>query len=179
MNTSMIKGLIIGGAVAAAGGAAGYNMVKDTAPPLPQFAEVVSVVPAVTQIAENEEVCRDVEVVHQETPRDQRRLAGTATGVALGGLIGSQIGGGNGKKIATVVGAVVGGIAGNKVQERAQAADTYTTVESHCETVINYVDEIVGYDVTYRIGEEEGSIRMDEEPGATIPLVNGELPLDA
>ncbi len=179
MNTSMIKGLLIGASVAAAGGAAGYNMVRDTTPPLPQFAEVVSVVPAVTQISQNEEVCHDVEVVHQEAPRDQRRIAGTATGVALGGLIGNQVGGGNGKKVATVLGAVVGGIAGNKVQERVQANDTYTTVESHCQTVINYVDEVVGYDVTYRIGEEEGVIRMDEEPGATIPLIDGQLPLDA
>ena len=94
----------------------------------------------------------------------------------LGGLIGNQVGGGNGKKIATVVGAVAGGIAGNKVQQQRQANDTYTTLESECETVTSYVDEVVGYDVTYRIGEQQGSIRMDQDPGETIPLVKGELP---
>ena len=121
-------------------------------------------------------MCHDVEVVHQKAPRDERRIAGTATGAVLGGLIGNQVGGGNGKKIATVVGAVAGGIAGNKVQQRTQENDTYTTIESQCETVTSYVDKVIGYDITYRIGEEQGSIRMDQAPGETIPLVNGELP---
>jgi uncharacterized protein YcfJ len=173
----MIKGLIIGGVVATAGGAvAGYNMVQGTAPPVPDFAEVLSVEPAITQIAQSEEVCRDVEVVHQKAPRDQHRVAGTATGAVLGGLLGNQVGGGSGKKIATVVGAVAGGIAGNKVQQRTQGNDTYTTLESECETLTNYVDTVIGYDVTYRIGQQQGSIRMDQQPGETIPLVNGELP---
>jgi len=177
MSASMIKGMIIGGVIATAGGAvAGYNMVRDTPPPMPDSAEVLSVEPAITQIAQTEEVCRDVEVVHQKAPRDEHRVAGTATGAVLGGLLGNQVGGGNGKKIATVVGAVAGGIAGNKVQQRTQANDTYTTMESQCENVTNYVDRVIGYDVTYRIGEQQGSIRMDQQPGETIPLVNGELP---
>ncbi len=177
MNTSMVKGLIIGGVIATAGGAiAGYNLVREPTPPVPEFAEVLHVEAALTQVAQSEEVCRDVEVVHQNAPRDERRIAGTATGAVLGGLIGNQVGGGNGKKLATVVGAVAGGIAGNKVQQRAQENDTYTTVESQCETVTNYVDKVIGYDVTYRIGEEQGFIRMDEDPGETIPLVNGALP---
>jgi len=162
MNTSMIKGLIIGGVFATAGGAvAGYKMVQDATPPVPDFAEVLRVEPAITQITQSEEVCRDVEVVHQKEPRDERRIAGTATGAVLGGLIGNQVGGGSGKKIATVVGAVAGGIAGNKVQQRTQVNDTYTTLESQCETVTNYVDKVIGYDVTYRIGERQGSVRMD------------------
>ena len=177
MNTSLIKGLIIGGAVATAGSAiAGYTMTRESTPAVPQFAEVLSVEPAVIQIAQSDEVCHQIEVVHQQAPRDERRIAGTATGAVLGGLIGNQIGGGNGKKLATVVGAVAGGIAGNKVQQRNQANDTYTTFEDQCETVTNYVDEVVGYDVTYQIGDEMGTIRMDQDPGATIPLIDGELP---
>ncbi len=177
MNSSLIKGLIIGGVVATTSGAiAGYNAVRDSKPPVPEFAQVLSVEPAVTKVAQSEEVCRDVEIVHQKAPRDEHRVAGTATGAVIGGLLGSQVGGGNGKKLATVVGAVAGGIAGNKVQQRAQSNDTYTTVESQCETVTNYVDKVIGYDVTYRIGERQGSIRMDQNPGETIPLVNGELP---
>jgi uncharacterized protein YcfJ len=176
MNSLLAKGLIIGGVLATTSGAiAGYNVVRDEAPAAPAFAEVLSVEPAVMQIAQNEDVCRDVEVVHQPAPRDQHRVAGTATGAVLGGLIGHQIGGGNGRKLATVVGAVAGGIAGNKVQQRAQSNDTYTTIESQCETVTNYVDQVIGYDVTYRIGDQQGSIRLDQEPGATIPLVNGEI----
>ena len=176
MNSVLTKGLIIGGVLATTSGAiAGYNVVRDEAPSMPAFAEVLSVEPAVMQIAQNEDVCRDVEVVHQQAPRDEHRVAGTATGAVLGGLIGNQVGGGNGKKLATVVGAVAGGIAGNKVQQRAQSNDTYTTIESQCETVTNYVEQVIGYDVTYRIGDQQGSIRLDQAPGATIPLVNGEI----
>ena len=29
---------------------------------------------------------------------------------------------------------------------------------------------------TYRIGDQEGQVRMDQDPGAQIPLINGELP---
>ena len=177
MNASMIKGLIIGGVVATAGGAiAGYNVYQDNNPPVPQFAEVLQVAPAYIQVARTEDVCRDVEVVQQKEARDQNRIAGTATGAVVGGLIGSQVGGGNGKKVAAVVGAIAGGIAGNKVQQNVQAKDTYTTIESQCESITNYVDELAGYDVTYLIGEQEGSLRMDHDPGATIPLINGELP---
>ena len=175
MNASLVKGLIIGGVVATAGGAvAGYNMVQRAS--VPQFAEVLDVQPAVTQVAQSREDCRDVEVVHQQAPRDEKRIAGTATGAVVGGLIGSQVGGGNGKKVATVVGAIAGGITGNKLQQRAQANDTYTTVETQCEMVTDYVDQVIGYDVTYRIGEVEGQIRMDEQPGEVIPLADGQLP---
>ena len=177
MNASMIKGLIIGGVLATTGGAiAGYNMVQNSSPPVPEFADVLNVIPAVTQVAQSREECQDVEVVNQQEPRDEHRIAGTATGAIVGGLIGSQIGGGSGKKVATAVAAVAGGLAGNQIQQRAQANDTYTTVETQCEMVTEYVDQVVGYDVSYRIGETEGQIRMDQDPGETIPLVNGELP---
>lgn len=176
MNISWIQGLVVGGVLATAGGAiAGYNMIEKE-PPAPAFAEVVSVEPATEQVAVAEEICRDVEVTHRKEPRDKKRVAGTATGAVIGGLLGNQVGGGNGKKLATVIGAAAGAYTGNKLQERAQADDTYTTVETQCETITSHVDKVIGYDVTYRIGDREGQIRMDDAPGETIPLVNGELP---
>ena len=36
-----------------------------------------------------------------------------------------------------------------------------------------------GYDVTYKIGDQQGKIRMDHQPGAQIPLdSNGQLILN-
>jgi len=94
-----------------------------------------------------------------------------------GGLLGNQIGGGNGKKIATVAGAAAGGYAGNKIQGNMQAGDTYTTTETRCDTVTDVEDRIVGYDVKYDLAGEVGQVRMDREPGDTIPVRDGQLVL--
>jgi uncharacterized protein YcfJ len=177
MNGTWVGGLIIGIVIATAGGAiAGYRMLDAPAePPAPAFAEVLAVTPATADVSTEREACEDVEVTHQKEPRDEHRVIGTATGAVIGGVLGNQVGGGSGKKVATVVGAVAGGYAGNKIQQRRQANDTYTTVEQHCETVVDVQQTVIGYDVTYRIGAEEGQIRMDHDPGEQIPLVDGEL----
>ena len=96
----------------------------------------------------------------------------------VGGLLGNQVGGGSGKKIATVAGAAAGGYAGNKVQGNMQDKDTYTTTEQRCNTVIDTSENVVGYNVTYMIGDEEGTVRMDSEPPSRIPVENGQLVLD-
>ncbi len=36
-------------------------------------------------------------------------------------------------------------------------------------------DKVVGYDVTYRYDGQEQTIRMDEKPGAKLPVINGEV----
>ncbi len=39
--------------------------------------------------------------------------------------------------------------------------------------------KMLGYDVTYKIGDQQGKIRMDKDPGAQIPLDNnGQLVLN-
>jgi len=180
MNGSWVKGLVVGAVVATAGGAvAGYNMIDSGPAAPPTHAEVVQVIPATAEIATPREVCEDVPVTHQKAPRDEHRIMGTVTGAVIGGVLGNQVGGGSGKKLATVAGAAAGGYAGNKVQERVQANDSYTTMEKRCNTVTDYGEKVVGYDVTYRIGEKEGQVRMDQDPGDRIPLVNGELALDS
>jgi uncharacterized protein YcfJ len=176
MNGTWVGGLIIGIVIATAGGAiAGYRMLDEPAPPPPAFAEVLAVVPATADVSKEREVCEDVEVTHQEEPRDKHRVLGTVSGAVIGGVLGNQVGGGSGKKLATVAGAVAGGYAGNKLQQRAQSNDTYTTTEQQCETVVDVTQTVIGYDVTYRIGSEEGRIRMDHDPGEQIPLVDGAL----
>ena len=178
MNTSLAKGLVIGAVVATAGGAiAGYNMVE-RAPAPPPYAEVLQVLPATTRVEIPREVCEDVPVARQKAPRDQHQVMGTVTGAVIGGVLGNQVGGGSGKKLATVAGAAAGGYAGNKIQERVQAGDTYTEIERRCSTVTDTEEQVIGYDVTYRIGNEEGRVRMKEDPGERIPVVDGELALN-
>lgn len=178
MNSAWIKGIVVGAVIATTGGAiAGYNMSREAFTP-PTHAQVLAVAPAIETVSVPREVCEDVATTHQAEPRDKHRVVGTATGAVIGGLLGNQVGGGSGKKLATVAGAVAGGYAGNKVQERVQSDDTYTTTEKHCTMVTEVEEKVVGYDVTYRIGDEQGQVRMAQEPGEQIPLVNGELALN-
>jgi uncharacterized protein YcfJ len=111
--------------------------------------------------------------------KDENRIAGSVVGAVVGGLLGKQVGGGNGKKLATVAGAAAGGYAGNQVQKNLQEKDTYTTTERVCNTVTDSRKDLVGYDVEYRIGEQVASVRMDHNPGDSIPLKDGKLVLSA
>ena len=102
--------------------------------------------------------------------KDEKRIVGTVAGALLGGVLGNQVGGGSGKKIATVAGAAAGGYAGNKVQQNMQAKDTYTTVEKRCHSVNESKVKLLGYDVSYQLGDETGNVRMDHRPGERIPV---------
>jgi uncharacterized protein YcfJ len=58
-----------------------------------------------------------------------------------------------------------------------QANDTYTTTERQCQTVTDTHEVVEGYDVSYRLGDTEGRVRMDQDPGDRIPVVDGQLVL--
>ena len=138
---------------------------------------MVNVDEATETIQTPREVCEDVPVTRQAPVKDEHKILGTVTGAVLGGVLGNQVGGGTGKKIATVAGAAAGGYAGNKVQGNMQAKDTTTTIERQCHTVTDSSEKIIGYDVTYRIGDQESTVRMDKKPGDRIPVENGQLVL--
>ena len=173
MNKSMLVGAVLGAVGVTAGGAvATYNLVSG-----PEYAEVLAVQPVKETIKTPREVCKDVAVTRQKPVQDQHQIAGTAIGAVVGGLLGNQVGGGSGKKIATVAGAVGGGYAGNKVQENMQANDTYTTTETRCSTVTDTSEKVVGYDGKYQLDGKEGQVRMERDPGARIPVKDGQLVL--
>lgn len=176
MNRSMLIGIIAGAvAVTAIGGVAGYKALN----PEPQFAEVLAVEPVKETTKSPREVCDEVVVNEQAPVKDPNRITGTALGAVAGGLVGSQIGGGSGKTLATIAGAAAGGYAGHQVQKGMQEKDTVSRSETRCRTVYETQTKTVGYDVRYRLGEEEGQIRMDHEPGPRIPVKDGQLQLDA
>lgn len=179
MNKSMLTGLIIGAVVATAGGViAGYSTLINKQPDEPAFAEVLHVEALKRTVTTPREVCEDVPVTRQQPVKDQNKVVGTVAGALLGGVLGHQVGEGSGKKLATVAGAVAGGYTGNKVQGNMQANNTYTTSEQRCHTVTDSQEVVDGYEVTYRLGETEGKVRMDHDPGDTIPVVDGRLVLE-
>jgi uncharacterized protein YcfJ len=168
----MLTGTVLGVVVATVGGAAGYKLLDKQ-----QYAEVLEVKPIKETIHTPREECRNEQVTHTRAVKDENRIAGTALGAVLGGVLGNQVGGGNGKKLATVAGAAAGGYAGNKTQQHMQEGDTYTTVEQRCRTVTDTQQKISGYEVRYRLKGDEGTVRMDHEPGDKIPVKNGQLVL--
>jgi uncharacterized protein YcfJ len=171
MNKSMLVGVVAGAvAVTAIGGFAGYKAMKG-----PEYAEVVSAREIKEKIRTPHEVCREVTVSHQAPVRDDNRIAGTAIGAVLGGVLGHQVGGGNGKTLATVAGAAGGGYAGNKIQQNMQESDRVSNQQTRCKTVYETHSKSVGYDVTYQLGDKQGTVRMDHDPGQRIPVKDGQL----
>ncbi|MDN6550781.1 MAG: glycine zipper 2TM domain-containing protein, partial [Enterobacterales bacterium] len=123
--------------------------------------------------------CRNVTVTHRRPVQDENRITGSVLGAVAGGVLGHQIGNGRGKDVATVVGALGGGYAGNQVQGAMQNNDTYTSTQQRCSTVYDKSQKLLGYDVTYKIGDQQGRVRMDKDPGTQIPVDrNGQLVLN-
>jgi uncharacterized protein YcfJ len=174
MNKSMITGIVVGvGAATAIGGIAGYQILDKQ----PAYAEVLKAEPVYQTIKTPRRECRDVLVSHRAPVQDQNRIAGSAIGAVVGGLLGNQFGGGSGKTLATVGGAVAGGYAGNQVQKGMQNRDVQTSPETRCKTVYDSHRQIAGYRVSYRLGKQEGVVRMDHDPGSQIPVKDGKLVL--
>src|SRR6185437_9338160 len=175
MNKSLIIGLAVGAtAVTAAGAFAGYRMVAQ-----PRSAEVVSVKALTKTTRTPRQDCHDEQVTHTKQPKDDHRLAGTAIGAVVGGLLGNRIGGGSGKVLATVAGAGAGGYAGNKIEQKMQNGNTYTTTEHRCVTAYDSRKEPAGYDVVYTLNGQEHHVHMDHDPGHEIPVKDGHIVIDS
>lgn len=167
MNKSMLAGVGIG--IAAASGiaaVAGLDMFSSG----PQYAQVVTATPINETIKTPRQQCRNITVTHRRPVQDENKIAGSLLGAVAGGVLGHQFGGGHGKTVTTVAGALAGGYAGNRVQGSLQDSDTYSSNQQRCQTVYDKSQKLIGYDVTYKIGDQQGKIRMDHDPGTQIPL---------
>lgn len=175
MNSSMLKGVAIGGIAAVvlgAGAVTGYQTVTK-----PRHADVVAVRDVMQTVVTPEERCDNVQVSRRAPTNDPNRITGSVIGGLAGGLLGNQIGGGSGRTVATVAGVAAGGYAGNQVQKNMQQRNTVTSTERRCKTVNAKSQRLVGYDVTYRIGEKEGVVRSSFKPGPTLPVKDGQVVL--
>jgi len=173
MNKSLITGLVVGGvAVTAAGAFAGYQAMDNR-----RSAEVLNVEQLTRTVRTPRQVCNDEIVTSQAPTKDPNRVTGAVLGAVVGGVIGNQIGHGTGQTVATVAGAAAGGYAGSKIQKHMQDDKATQTIEQRCRTVYDSVEKPDGYEVRYRLGDREGTVRMDHDPGRSIPVENGELVL--
>jgi uncharacterized protein YcfJ len=171
MEKSMIKGLTIGIATVAlaVAGVAGYKSIN------PKSADVVAVKEITKTIETPRKECRDVQVQRRAPTSDPNRIAGTVIGGVTGGVLGNQIGKGAGNTVATIFGAAGGAYVGNQVQGNMQKSDVVTTTKRRCTTVYDKSQQVVGYDVTYRLKGKEEMVRTAFRPGATLPVENGQV----
>jgi uncharacterized protein YcfJ len=173
MDSSMIKGVVIGGiamVVVSAGAVTGYKVMSK-----PKFADVVAVNEVTETVVTPREECQDVHVQRQAATQDPNRVTGTVIGGVAGGLLGSTIGSGSGRTVATIAGAAGGAYVGNQVQKNAQQKNVVTSTERRCKTVNDTTQQLVGYDVTYRLEGKQGVVRTSFKPGATLPVKDGQV----
>lgn len=111
MNKSVISGIVIGAALATAGGVfAGYRILQHD-----DATEVAAA--GATPAASAPEAAAPVDNCVPEKPRDEKRVAGTVIGALVGGAVGKDVGD---KKVTTAAGAAAGAIAGNAIQKKLQ-----------------------------------------------------------
>ena len=173
MDSSMVKGIVIGGiamVVVAAGAVPTYKALTK-----PKVAEVIGVQEVTETVVTPREECHDVQVTKQAPTQDPNRVTGTVIGGVAGGLLGSTIGSGSGRTAATIAGAAGGAYVGNQVQKSSQQRNVVTTTQRRCKTVNDTTQNLIGYDVTYRLGDKEGTVRTSFKPGATLPVKDGEV----
>jgi uncharacterized protein YcfJ len=176
MEASLIKGITIGVVVAAGAGAlamGGYKVLGGG----PSYAQVLKVTPLTKTIETPRQDCHDVAVTEKKPPSDSHNLIGTIAGAVVGGVVGHQIGGGSGRDIATVAGAAAGGYGGNRLEKHIQDKQTVTTTQQQCETVMDKSEKPAGFSVRYKLGDHEGTVKMDHDPGEQIPVRDGKLVL--
>ncbi len=171
MNKSWAVGLVIGAIAATSVGAvAGYRMIASA-----NSAEVISAKALSKTVKTPRRECHDEQVSHTKPIKDKDRLAGTGIGAVVGGLLGSRVGGGNTRIVTGIAGAAAGGYAGNKIQQKMQQGDTYTTTEERCTTVYDTREDPAGYDVVYMLDGKRHHVHMDHDPGREIPVHDGQI----
>jgi uncharacterized protein YcfJ len=175
VNKSLAVGLVIGAIAASTVGAvAGYRMLGSSS-----GAEVVSAKALTKTIKTPRQECHDEQVTHTKPIKDQDRLVGTGIGAVVGGLLGSRVGGGNTRIVTGLAGAAAGGYAGNKIQQKVQQGNTYTTTEQRCITAYDTHEEPAGYEVVYMLDGKRHHVHMDHDPGQKIPVRDGQIVIDA
>jgi uncharacterized protein YcfJ len=174
MSKSLAVGLVVGAIAAGTVGAvAGYRIIA-----APAGAEVLSAKALSKTVKTPRQECHDEQVTHTKPIKDQNRLVGTGVGAVVGGLLGSRIGGGNTRIVTGLAGAAAGGYAGNKIQQKVQQGDTYTTTEQRCVTAYDTREEPAGYEVVYMLDGKRHHVRMDHDPGRSIPVRDGQIVTD-
>ena len=128
----------------------------------------------IVEVSSPSEECWEEEVVRQDVrERGDRSYTPGILGMVIGGALGNAVGNNkSSRKVGTVVGAVLGGSIVRDIGRANDARNSrvYVETEERCRTVYNTREEekLVGYDVSYEYNGIERTVRMPEDPGATV-----------
>ena len=176
--TCMCLALSLGSAVARADhNDGGYRSASSQA--YYDYARVIDVAPIVTRryVSTPHEECHVERTGYYREVRHENRhnFAPMLLGSIIGGVVGHQFGDGNSRKVLTAAGALVGGSIAHQATQRRYAEQTYDYVprtERHCTVVeeVTEIDEIEGYNVTYRYKGNTFVKRTENHPGKRIRI---------
>ena len=133
------------------------------------YAPVVSSTPNYRQVSAPRQECWAEDVPVQVQPQG-RSNTGALIGGVTGGIIGNQVGGGHGRDAATVAGAIVGTIVGERLDNPQQPPQYATQQVQRCRMVNDFKQELNGYNVTYRYGGKDVTVRLPYNPGPTVRI---------
>lgn len=131
------------------------------------YAEVVSSHALREEINRPTERCW-VESTERVGPPQERSAAGAVVGAIAGGILGNQIGGGSGRALATGVGVLAGAAVGDNLGNRD--VEPRRREERRCVREDRWVQEVTGYEVTYRYGGVQRTVVMPRDPGRHIEV---------
>jgi uncharacterized protein YcfJ len=147
------------------------------------YAPVVSAQPVYERVNTPRQECWNETVTVESAPAPAaaspgKVAAGTVIGGIVGGVAGHQVGSGRGNDVATVAGAIAGAMIGNNLASRSGgdpvvAAPPEQRVVQRCRTVDSWEDVIRGYDVTYRYGGRDATVRLPYDPGPRVRVAIG------
>ncbi|MGA0805462.1 MAG: glycine zipper 2TM domain-containing protein [Pseudohongiellaceae bacterium] len=128
----------------------------------------------VVESSRPERQCWEEEVVREARSTAPSRSATPGIlGAVIGGAVGNAVGSRKrNQQVGTVVGAILGGSIARDIvynREQGRTVEYIDTVE-RCRTVhTSYQEEkLVGYDVRYSYNGQENSVRLPQDPGATM-----------
>jgi len=134
---------------------------------LTQWGKVTQVRPINTQIQQQTptQVCKQVQVPIYGN-NGSNNSGNAILGAIIGGVIGNQFGSGSGKQAATGIGAAIGAVKGSQSGGNNQKIIGYQNT-NQCHThynsqTVNVVNE---YDVTYRVGGHDITMRVNRAQG--------------
>lgn len=139
--------------------------LTDTAP-------VVAATPNYRQVSVPRQECWTEDVSVQVQPQ-ARSYTGPIIGGLAGGLLGHEIGKGKGNVLATAAGAVAGAVVGDRLGNPQQPPQYATQQVPRCRMVNDVKQELSGYNVTYRYGGRDVTVRLPYNPGSTVRVSVG------
>ena len=140
-----------------------------------EYANVISARPVTGSVPVPRQACTDSQQIVQQAPSG----AGALVGAIVGGVIGNQFGAGFGRVAATGLGVVAGSAIGNQAELNNNPATAVPV--RNCQTVTQYENRVVGYDVVYEYNGERYTTRTASDPGPRLAIdvrPSGAAPLD-